>query len=151
MGRSRSRRPRRSLPSTWASSGRPSRTWRRLRSAPSSPRLGFISKDAHLDSNRPEHLDCTAPYCDPHLPSSQPWVSSIKSESKGSLCIISNTKSPQYLTTILAMTKIQKNQFPFWYIGDILIGYTWCSNYMDVYRSVMTRFSGTNNKITNIE
>merc|ERR1719348_1696446 len=32
---SRSRRPRRSLPSTWPSSGRPSRSWRRSRSAPS--------------------------------------------------------------------------------------------------------------------
>merc|ERR1711971_1428711 len=34
---SRSRRPRRSLPSTWPSSGRPSRSWRRLRSVPSLP------------------------------------------------------------------------------------------------------------------
>merc|ERR1712192_4960 len=34
---SRSRRPRRSPPSTWPSSGRPSRSWRRLRSAPSLP------------------------------------------------------------------------------------------------------------------
>merc|ERR1711971_533359 len=30
-------RPRRSRPSTWPSSGRPSRSWRRLRSAPSLP------------------------------------------------------------------------------------------------------------------
>merc|ERR1712107_306717 len=34
---SRSRRPRRSPPSTWPSSGRPSRSWRRSRSAPSLP------------------------------------------------------------------------------------------------------------------
>merc|ERR1711885_84394 len=33
---SRSRRPRRSPPSTWPSSGRPSRSWRRWRSVPSS-------------------------------------------------------------------------------------------------------------------
>merc|ERR1711882_28067 len=32
-----SRRPRRSPPSTWPSSGRPSRSWRRSRSAPSLP------------------------------------------------------------------------------------------------------------------
>merc|ERR1712107_777321 len=42
--RSRSRRQRRSPPSTWPSSGRLSRSWRRLRSAPSLPRLRCASR-----------------------------------------------------------------------------------------------------------
>merc|ERR1712226_1433133 len=118
------------------SSGRPSRSWRRLRARQA--RRGSDSFLRTLTLTRTDqNTSIVQPRSvTPHLPSSQPWISSIQSESKVSLCIISNTKSPQYLTTILAITKYKKIQFPFWYIGDILIGYTWCSNYMDVYRSV---------------
>merc|ERR1712226_1842062 len=91
------------------SSGRPSRSWRRLRARQA--RRGSDSFLRTLTLTRTDqNTSIVQPRSvTPHLPSSQPWISSIQSESKVSLCIISNTKSRQYLTTILAITKIQKN------------------------------------------
>merc|ERR550532_3095770 len=48
---SRSRRPRRSPPLTWLSSGRPSRNWRRLRSAPSLLPFSNLRKQTHKESS----------------------------------------------------------------------------------------------------
>merc|ERR1712098_979680 len=60
LTRNRLRRPRRLLLSTWPSSGRLSRSLKKLRNVPSLPRLGSSSKDDSL-------IPCTALQCDPSI------------------------------------------------------------------------------------
>merc|ERR1711974_406847 len=81
--RSRLKRPRRLPPSTWPSSGRPSKSWRRRRRGPSWPRLSCASnlKTAHdplLNSDPGSILIC--------LFEKSPQISSIKSEFGGFSC-----------------------------------------------------------------
>merc|ERR1712037_872675 len=57
-------RPRRSPPSTWPSSGRPSRSWRRLRRGQGSPRPRSVSRSQISFHCRqlPDHRSCTVSF-----------------------------------------------------------------------------------------